>query len=75
MLGDLKRYSKGTNTKYLTLGILNRMPVLVPPLKLQRRFATIVESVEREKSRLSTYDDSLTKLAASLQQRAFKGKL
>lgn len=51
MLADLKRFSKGSNTKYLTMSILNKMPILLPPLPLQQKFAAIVESVERQKAR------------------------
>ena len=75
LLGDLKRFSKGTNTKYLTLVILNRMPILVPPLDLQHRFAAIVESVEHQKARQRAHLAKLDTLFASLQSRAFRGEL
>ena len=75
LLGDLKRFSKGTNTKYLTLAILNRMPILVPPLDLQHRFAAIVESVEHQKARQRAHLAELDTLFASLQSRAFRGEL
>ena len=75
LLGDLKRFSKGTNTKYLTLVILNRMPILVPPLDLQRRFAAVVESIEEQKVRQRAHLAELDTLFASLQSRAFRGDL
>ena len=75
LLGDLKRFSKGTNTKYLTMVILNRMPILVPPLDLQRRFAAIVESVEHQKASQRAHLAELDTLFASLQSRAFRGDL
>lgn len=75
MLADLKRYSKGTNTKYLTMAILERMPIIIPPLDLQRRFAAIVESVEHQKARLREHLAELDTLFASLQHRAFNGDL
>ena len=75
LLGDLKRFSKGTNTKYLTLVILNRMPILVPPLDLQRRFAAVVESIEKQKARQRAHLAELDTLFASLQSRAFRGDL
>ena len=49
--------------------------MLVPPLPLQRRFATIVESVEQQKTRLRAHLAELDILFASLQDRAFKGAL
>ncbi len=75
LLGDLKRFSKGTNTKYLTMVILNRMPILVPPLDLQRRFAAVVESIEHQKARQRAHLAKLDTLFTSLQSRAFRGDL
>ena len=75
LLGDLKRFSKGTNTKYLTMVILNRMPILVPPLDLQSRFAAVVESVEQQRASQRAHLAELDTLFASLQSRAFRGEL
>ena len=75
LLGDLKRFSKGTNTKYLTMVILNRMPILVPPLDRQRRFAAVVESIEEQKARQRTHLAELDTLFDYLQSRAFRGDL
>ena len=75
LLGDLKRFSKGTNTKYLTMVILNRMPILVPLLDLQRRFAAVVESIEEQKASQRAHLAELDTLFASLQSRAFRGDL
>ena len=46
-----------------------------PPLDLQHRFATIVESIEQQKARLRSHLAELDTLFASLQQRAFNGEL
>lgn len=51
------------------------MPLIVAPLDLQRRFADIVESVERQKARLRAHLAELDKLFSSLQSRAFNGEL
>ena len=75
LLADLKRFSKGSNTKYLTMSILNRMPILLPPLSLQEKFAAIVTYIENQKSMLMTHLTELDTLFASLQQRAFNGEL
>ena len=75
LLGDLKRFSKGTNTKYLTMAILNRMPILVPPLERQHDFAAIVESIEQQKINQRVHLGELDALFASLQSRAFRGDL
>ena len=46
-----------------------------PPLNLQHRFATIVESVEHQKASQRTHLDELDTLFASLQSCAFRGDL
>lgn len=51
------------------------LDIALPPLDLQRRFATIVESVEQQKARLREHLAELDTLFASLQQRAFNGDL
>ena len=61
--------------KNINLKILRALPVPLPHADLQRRFATIVESVERQKSRLRTHLAELDLLFASLQSRAFNGQL
>lgn len=52
-----------------------KIKIYLPPLPLQRRFATIVESVEQQKTRLRAHLAELDTLFASLQDRAFKGAL
>ena len=54
---------------------LKTLPVLVPPLDLQHRFAAIVESTEQQKGRQRAHLAELDTLFASLQQRAFNGEL
>jgi type I restriction enzyme S subunit len=50
-------------------------PVITPPLDLQTRFASIVESIEQQKARLKAHLAELDTLFASLQSRAFNGEL
>jgi len=64
-----------TGIATINLSQLRRMPLLLPPLSLQRRFAAIVESVERQKARQRAHLAELDTLFASLQQRAFAGEL
>ena len=51
------------------------IPIPKPPLDLQHRFATIVESVEQQKARQRAHLNELDTLFASLQSRAFRGDL
>jgi type I restriction enzyme, S subunit len=54
---------------------LKAVELIRPPLSLQRRFAAIVESVERQKARMRAHLAELDALFASLQSRAFSGTL
>ena len=54
---------------------LKKLIVQAPPLDLQTRFASIVESIEQQKTRLKSHLDELDTLFASLQSRAFNGEL
>jgi type I restriction enzyme S subunit len=54
---------------------LRTIEVVLPPLPLQRRFAAIVESVDRQKARQRAHLAELDALFAALQHRAFRGEL
>jgi type I restriction enzyme S subunit len=64
--GSMPNISKAT---------LKTVKLIKPPIDLQRRFATIVESVERQKARLRAHLAEPDALFASLQTRAFNGEL
>lgn len=74
-LAELKRISKGTNTKYLTMELLNKIRVPVPPEQLQRQFTRRVAAVEQLKATHRTSLAELDTLFAVLQHRAFRGEL
>lgn len=59
----------------LNTRIMNSFELILPPITDQHRFATIVESVERQKTRMRTHLAELDALFAALQHRAFKGDL
>jgi type I restriction enzyme S subunit len=67
--------NRGGTQRFVALKDLRGMPILVPPADLQHHFATIVESVERQKTRLRAHLAELDTLFASLQSRAFNGEL
>ncbi|HQF91703.1 MAG TPA: restriction endonuclease subunit S [Synergistaceae bacterium] len=62
------------NYNLSTFGI-RKFCFIKPPLSLQRRFAAIVEGVERQKARMRAHGAELDALFASLQSRAFDGEL
>lgn len=70
-----KQHSRGATIKGITRDALNRLQIPLPPLDLQQRFASIVESVEQQKARMRTHLEELDTLFASLQSRAFNGEL
>lgn len=73
--GGFRDFTNSATIAHLTGVKLKTLPFPLPPLDLQRRFATIVESIEQQKARLRVHLAELDTLFASLQQRAFNGEL
>lgn len=71
----LEKEAKQSTRAYIGITRQNKLPIIIPPLDLQRKFAAIVESVEGQKARTRAHLAELDILFASLQQRAFNGKL
>ena len=46
-LNLLQHESKGTMTKYLTMGILSKLQFIVPPVNLQHEFAAFIEQLDK----------------------------
>ena len=59
----------------LNMGIIRALPIPVPPLELQYRFAAIVKSVEQQRVSQRAHLNELDTLFTSLQARAFRGDL
>jgi len=72
---DLTQYVSGSAQPKLTQKSLNAIPIPTPPLDLQHRFASIVESIEHQQARLKAHFAELDALFSSLQSRAFNGEL
>lgn len=75
MKRQLERVAWGVTMPNLNRSKIEELQIPLPPLDLQRRFATIVESVEQQKARLRVHLAELDTLFASLQHRAFNGEL
>ena len=73
--GGFRDLTTTATIAHLTGVKLKRLPCPRPPLKLQHRFAAIVESVEQQKASQRTHLAELDTLFASLQARAFRGDL
>ncbi len=73
--GGFRDFTNSATIAHLTGVKLKRLPFPRPFLTLQHRFATIVKSVEKQKTRQRAHLAELDTLFASLQQRAFNGEL
>ena len=67
--------NKGVAIKHLHLVDVRGLEIIQPPINLQQRFASIVQSIEHQKARIQTHLTELDTLFASLQSRAFNGEL
>ncbi|KAI9130533.1 restriction endonuclease subunit S [Acaryochloris sp. CCMEE 5410] len=67
--------NKGISIKHLHLTDIRKLKILLPPLDKQRKFATIVASIEKQKAQQCAHLAELDTLFASLQSRAFNGEL
>lgn len=68
----LQSQSKGTNTRYLTLGILNELRFVVPPVAEQDQFAVFVEQTDKSKVVVQKALDEAQTLFDSLMQKYFE---
>lgn len=66
---------RGQVQKHLNVKQLSEAEIPLPPLDLQNRFAQIAEKIETQKQTMQRAAEKTETLFASLQQRAFSGKL
>lgn len=72
---DLKPYVSGTAQPKLTQASLARIPVILPPLQLQRRFCELLKKSGELQARQNESAAAVDGLMTSLQHRAFRGEL
>ncbi|MBV6636619.1 MAG: restriction endonuclease subunit S [Mameliella sp.] len=72
---SLEHHITGIDQIKLNRKSLDRIPVLLPPMDLQRSFRNRVESVEANIGLNASTGSALVSLFASLQYRAFRGQL
>lgn len=70
-LSNLEIISHGTATKYLTLPILNDIPLLLPPLPEQRAIAGVLSSLDDKIDLLHRQNKTLESLAETLWRKMF----
>lgn len=64
--------SKGTNTKYLTMGILGRFDFIIPPIYIQAKFTEIVTKTEEQKALVKKAIDETQYLFDSFMSEYFE---
>lgn len=74
-IANLNQYASQAAQPLISGSRIYPVKIILPPLDLQHRFATIVESVERQKASQRAHLDELDTLFASLQSNAFNGEL
>ena len=74
-MANLNQYAGRSAQPLISGNRIYPVEILIPPVDLQHRFATIVESVEQQKARQRAHLAELDTLFASLQSRAFRGDL
>ena len=62
---------RGGTQKFISLGDIRKLEVLVPPIVIQKRFATFVEQTDKSKSAIQQSLDKLETLKKSLMQEYF----
>ena len=75
MRRHLEHLSEGAIMPSLSGTQIQSLLIPLPPLDLQNRFVSIVESIERQMARLKAHLAELNALFASLQSQAFSGDL
>ena len=67
----LKEQSKGINTKFLTLKILQELEFIIPPKELQLKFETFVQQIDKSKFVVKQQIADLQELLDSKMQEYF----
>lgn len=68
-LADMKRFSKGSNTKYLTMGIFRNMKIAKPPVKLQAEYERKIKKLDEVKKLILGSMEKISSLDKSLSHK------
>ncbi|MFA5108514.1 MAG: restriction endonuclease subunit S [Candidatus Micrarchaeia archaeon] len=71
----LENNSQGVTMSNLNLSIINNLKIIVPPRKLQNKFAEISERLNSINEKQATSSDKIDQLIYTLMQKAFSGEL
>jgi type I restriction enzyme S subunit len=70
-----KGNNRGGTQKFIALGDIRKIPVPLPALPLQQKFASIVEKVEKLKEKQKESKEKINEMFDALMQKAFRGEL
>lgn len=68
---QIENMQAGSTVAYLSISMLKKLQIPVPPIELQNKFAEFVEKVEKSKSAIKKSLSSLETLKKSLMQKYF----
>jgi type I restriction enzyme S subunit len=72
-LNELRDSSVGSTTKFLTLKLLENLPISLPPISEQREIAEILASINEKISTNNKLKEKLTLLKKGLMQDLLNG--
>ncbi len=72
---QLKNFSRGGTMDIINVGIIKKVKIPVPPIKMQDLFAERVQEIRKQKQQAQESLQKSEELFNSLMQRAFKGEL
>ncbi len=75
MYQDIRDLARGGNQENLNMDIVKNIKIIFPPLKLQNKFASIVEKIETIKEKENQKLKQLEDLHNSMMNKAFKGEI
>jgi type I restriction enzyme S subunit len=71
----LSRAKKAVNQASINQGDVTSLPILLPPLPLQQKFARIVENIESMRQSQNQSKQQIEDLFSALMQKAFRGEI
>lgn len=71
----LQKQIKGATFREITLARLRTLPVFLPPIQIQNKFANVVLKVDSMKLKFDESLSELEKLYGAVSQRAFRGEM
>jgi type I restriction enzyme S subunit len=75
MYENIRDLGRGGNQENLNLDIVRGINIILPPIELQNKFASIVEKTEQIKEQETKKLEHLQTLHVSLMDKAFKGEI